>query len=446
MIRFVKTLVFVTMTCALLTSCDQKMRELNEQVNKFNNECPISYGDMMTLNSTTLEGNTVEMKITANEAMVSISALNNHKEEVIEIMVLSLTKETSKVLVDKIIDADANLRIIIIGGQSGMRASFKVSANDLMMAKEKFSNMTEGQKLITSNVVGMKIKLPVSIDDITTMTGLSITPSALIYKYEINDRETGNDMEELGGFMKAITMSQMSAQITQGGYMGERNRQFFQALIDCGQGVKAEYYELNTSRRTSFEISVSEMEDILNGKYKNNAPTKEDWENLGRAVEELEQLFEAPLEEEDYSMSSVDAFDNKMNSCNWITTTTESFNYSYPDFMTTSSYFCEDTPGDVVVHSWGKVELCHWPLLGYFGLELAGTDCLISNNTKARNITYKEDNLNIYSGYTTDNRIYYMKAKGLYGGDVPHATVLVLIYPQEFQNHMQKLTDIVRRW
>lgn len=295
--RIVKLVMPIMMASVLFTSCDEKMKELKEQVDKFNKECPMAFGDIMTLNSTMLDENTVEMKFTANETMSSISALNNHKEEVKEILVMSLSKETSKILVDKIIDAGANLRTVIVGGQSGMRASFEVTADDLRTAKERFSNMTEGQKLIASNVMGMKIKLPIRTDDVTTLTGLSITPSALVYKYEINDREMGADMGSISGLMKAITMSQMSSQISQAGYMGERNRQFYQALIDCGQGVKAEYYEINTGSRTSFEVSVSEMRDVLSGKYQKNAPTMDDWNNLGRAVEQLESMFADSIEE-----------------------------------------------------------------------------------------------------------------------------------------------------
>lgn len=301
-----KLIMLVVLLLSVISSCDQKKEQLKEQVEKFNKACPLSLGEIMTLNSVMLDGNTVEMKFIANENIASISALNSHIGEAKEIMSMSLSKESSKVLVEKIIEADASLRTIIVGGQSGSRVQVELDANDLKIAQEKFSNMTEGQKLIASNVLGMKIKLPVKIDDITTMTGLSITPTALVYKYEINDRETGHDMAQIGGLMKSITMSQMAAQISQNGFMGERNRQFYQALVDCGQGVKAEYYERNTGSRASFDISVSEMKDVLSGKYQNNAPSMEDWENLGKAVEELERVFEedslAYDYEEDYSV------------------------------------------------------------------------------------------------------------------------------------------------
>lgn len=283
------SLMLVIMASVLFSSCDQKMKELKEQVDKFNMACPMSFGDIMTLNSTMLDENVVEMKLTANEAVASISALNNHKEEAKEILTMSLSKETSKILVDKIIDADANLRIIIVGGQSNMRAEFELAANDLQRARERFSNMTEGQKLVASNVLGMKIKLPLMIDDITKLVGLSLTADALIYKYEINDSETGQDMDSAISFMKYITLSQM-AQTTKNGMMGERNKQFYQALIDCRQGIECEYHELQTAKRATFRISTDEIKEVLNGKW-DNQPSAQEWENLGNALEQYADSY-----------------------------------------------------------------------------------------------------------------------------------------------------------
>ena len=256
------SLMLIIMASVLFSSCDQKMKELKEQVDKFNKACPMSFGDIMTLNSTMLDNNVVEMKFTANETVASISALNNHKEEAKEILTMSLSKETSKVLVDKVIDADANLRIIIVGGQSNMRAEFELTANELQRAREKFSNMTEGQKLVASNVLGMKIKLPLMIDDITKLVGLSLTPDALVYKYEINDGETGQNLDSAMSFMKYITLSQM-AQTIKNGMLGERNKQFYQALIDCSQGIECEYHELQTAKRATFRISTDEIKEVV---------------------------------------------------------------------------------------------------------------------------------------------------------------------------------------
>ncbi len=282
-------LMLMIMASALFSSCDQKKKELKEQVDKFNKACPMSFGDIMTLNSTMLDNNVVEMKLTANETVASISALNNHQEEAKEILTMSLSKETSNVLVDKIINADANLRIIIVGGQSNMRAEFELTANDLQRAREKFSNMTEGQKLVASNVLGMKIKLPLMIDDITKLVELSLTPDALVYKYEINDSETGQNLDSAMSFMKYITLSQM-AQTIKNGMLGERKKQFYQALIDCSQGIECEYHELQTAKRATFRISTDEIKEVFNGKWDNQLSAK-DWENLGNALDEFANAY-----------------------------------------------------------------------------------------------------------------------------------------------------------
>ena len=149
--------------------------------------------------------------------------------------------------------------------------------------------MTEGQKLVASNVLGMKIKLPLMIDDITKLVGLSLTPDALVYKYEINDSETGQNLDSAMSFMKYITLSQM-AQTIKNGILGERNKQFYQALIDCRQGIECEYHELQTAKRATFRISIDEIKEVLNGKW-DNQPSAQEWENLGNALEEFANAY-----------------------------------------------------------------------------------------------------------------------------------------------------------
>ena len=273
-----------------LTSCNQKMQQLKEQVEKFNNACPFSFGEIMTMNSVTFDNEVLVMKLTANENVVSISALNNHKEEVKEILGMSLSKDTSKDLVDAVIEAGVNYRIVIVGGQSGMRAEAEMTATELKTSKERFSNMTEGQKLIASNVMGMKIKLPLQQDEITTLTGLSLTSSALVYKFEINDAETGREMDNAINFMKYLTLSQMS-QSMKNGLVGARNKQFYEALIECNQGMEFEYHEVNTGNNSSFRISTDEIREVLNGKW-DNQPTAAQWNEFGKALENFANEYD----------------------------------------------------------------------------------------------------------------------------------------------------------
>jgi hypothetical protein len=71
---------------------------------------------------------------------------------------------------------------------------------------------------------------------------------------------------------------------------------------------------------------------------------------------------------------------------------------------------------------------------------------MLSSKAKIENITYKQPRLGVYSGYTTDGKVYYLKKKLIEGGEVTHSTVLVLIYPQAYQNEVENLIDVVKDW
>ena len=285
----IKSLVLVILISVLFASCDEQKKELKSLVEKMNSECPLPLGDIGSVNSIMFDGEVVEMKFTSNESFAPVSSLSNHQQELKEMLGMSFSKGSNDKLVEKIISAGVNFRSVFIGMQTGEKIVLEVTPNDLKTYAEKYSNMTDQQKLIVTMYIGTKVKLPVAIDNTTKLVGLSLTSDALKYKYEVNDAETGQNMESAISFMKYITLSQMANSL-KGGMMGERNRQFYQALVDCNQGAEYEYHELQTGKRMSFRISTDEIREVLNGKW-DNQPSAKEWENLGNALEEFANAY-----------------------------------------------------------------------------------------------------------------------------------------------------------
>ena len=199
-----------------------------------------------------------------------------------------------------------NFRSVFVGMQTGEKIVLEVTPNDLKTYAEKYSNMTDQQKLIVTMYIGTKVKLPVAVDNTTKLVGLSLTSDALKYKFEVNDAETGQNLESSISFMKYITLSQMANSL-KGGMMGERNRQFYQALIDCNQGAEYEYHELQTGKKASFRISTDEIREVLNGKWDNQSSAQE-WENLGNALEQYA---------DSYDVDSIDVVDSVAEDYTW---------------------------------------------------------------------------------------------------------------------------------
>lgn len=284
-----KSLMLVIMASVLFASCDEQKKELKSLVEKMNSDCPLPLGDIGSVNSIMFDGDVVEMKFTSNESFAPVSSMSNHQQELKEMLGMSLSKGSSDKLVEKIIAAGVNFRSVFVGMQSGEKIVLEVTPDELKTYAEKYSNMTDQQKLIVTMYIGTKVKLPVAIDNMTKLVGLSLTSDALKYKYEVNDAETGQNMDSAIGFMKYITLSQMANSL-KGGMMGERNRRFYQALIACNQGTEYEYHELQTGKRSTFRISTDEIREVLNGKWDNQS-TAQEWENLGNALEEFGQSY-----------------------------------------------------------------------------------------------------------------------------------------------------------
>ncbi len=169
-------------------------------------------------------------------------------------------------------------------------------------------------------------------------------------------------------------------------------------------------------------------------------------ESTPRTTENTNAQIETSTSQPIRKITPADVFHDKVRNCQWYRHSSGDYSFNYPDFMKYDTYFVEDAPGSVEVFSWEDVELAYWPLLGYWAVDFAEEGNFVTKSTTISNVTYKAISKGIYSGYTSDGRIYYLKTKVLEGGEVPHATVLALIYPQELKPYMDELTKIVLRW
>ena len=268
---------------SLLKSCG-KDQEMVELVKKYNAECPIAFGEIGTVNSVSYEDNSLVIKISIHGIAGSVSAFQRNKEETQEMICMSLSKDSNKRLTKKLIEADIDLKVLF-SDTTGKRTSFKITAKEMKKAQERFSNMSEEEKIIVNGVFGTKINLPLQIDNIIILTDLSITAKNIVYNYDIDDLETERELRESVNFMKVLTISQISHSI-KNGYEGNLNRQFYKALVKCHQGMMVKYHGVNTGKNANFNISVSEIRDILNGEY-DDLPTMEEWEDFADALDDL---------------------------------------------------------------------------------------------------------------------------------------------------------------
>ena len=121
--------------------------------------------------------------------------------------------------------------------------------------------------------------------------------------------------------------------------------------------------------------------------------------------------------------------------------------FRYPDFFSYSESYVDDMPATVEVYSYGPVLLCYWPLIGAWSVdEYPGEGRFVSSTTKIKDVTYKHEGKGVYSGYTENGNIYYMKKKIMEGEFVSHSCVLALVYPKKYDSEIKDLIDIIKNW
>ena len=133
-----------------------------------------------------------------------------------------------------------------------------------------------------------------------------------------------------------------------------------------------------------------------------------------------------------------------LESSDWTRT---KYGFSVPDCMYGGDeLFIDEIPASVITWSIDDVTLCYWPGMGAWAVtDYPDPGMFVSANTQIKNVTYSSRK-GVYSGYTTDGRIWYMKKHLLEGREVIHADVLVLIYPKEKQSEVSRLIEVVKGW
>ncbi|MBQ4483822.1 MAG: WG repeat-containing protein [Prevotella sp.] len=143
------------------------------------------------------------------------------------------------------------------------------------------------------------------------------------------------------------------------------------------------------------------------------------------------------------------ALDKAMQNAKWIESEQ---GFKYPDIMQETKVQVEEY-GYIDSYSWGSVELCSfygpsWVTYDAENGDFPAKGSIIVPNTRVKEINYTSRKHNIFSGYLTDGRIFYLK----YiipidpNAGVIHTSVLSLAYPKEFQKEVEPLIEEVRKW
>ena len=130
------------------------------------------------------------------------------------------------------------------------------------------------------------------------------------------------------------------------------------------------------------------------------------------------------------------------------TTVRTSSGFMVPKFMKFEEKYGDDGLGTYDTYSWNDVMICY----RFYGAWATMDDCFPKPNVEIapfvniQSITYHSPSKQIWPGYVSDGRIFYLKRKITVGENVDHALVLVAIYPKKYKKSATRLVNMVSKW
>lgn len=121
----------------------------------------------------------------------------------------------------------------------------------------------------------------------------------------------------------------------------------------------------------------------------------------------------------------------------------------YPTFMRHSESRVAAVPAVVNIYSWKAVDLCYWEHIGSWALSSASypvDGCYVSATDRIASVNDKDDANGLYAGQTESGKLFYMKKKVVKESNTGYVTVAVVAYPEDMQEDVQPLLDMIKGW
>lgn len=184
-------LMFATSSC-------NKSDHLREQVELLNSQCPITAVEDMEIVAVTYEEDVVEIKCEVNENLVSVQKIKENKDLFRRNGQMMITNSTGSFadLIKELKKAGAGLKMTYHGRQSDETISLTFTSEEIEKASEIKDSDKNPEDLLDSQIQMTNIQCPMTVDEVTTMVGLTKDDKYVIYQMSIDDNQV--DMRLLG--------------------------------------------------------------------------------------------------------------------------------------------------------------------------------------------------------------------------------------------------------
>lgn len=170
----------------LLTGCLAE-NKLKLAVEASNRQCPFSMGAVGDIESVAYEDGMVIYTLAINEQFANVKAMSENRDDVKRTVMTNYANPEGKLkaMHDLIMDANASVRFVYKGKDSGDSFEVTLTADELKEVED--GTIFTAEDKLNAEIEVTNKQLPMAIDEATVLEKLDILGNSVVYLYKIDE-------------------------------------------------------------------------------------------------------------------------------------------------------------------------------------------------------------------------------------------------------------------
>ncbi len=245
----------MVLVCAVMMvfgSCAES--KLKVGISSVQKECPISLGGMGEVTSITYENDEVVFLYTLDDEYINIAQMAENTDVTKKSIVSSLVNSKTRALLEIMVDAGADLSMVIKGMHHGQEVKITLTPEELKETLDSPEPTVEER--LRASIAQTKLSLPIDVGMGITITDLVDEGEYVTYMARVDDPETLSGLAPNVEAIKEDMKSSFTA-------LGEVEKMFFNLVIEAGKGVAYCYYAEDSDEKVYVIFSGEELKETM---------------------------------------------------------------------------------------------------------------------------------------------------------------------------------------
>lgn len=239
----------------LLAACDTKS-EFEKTVEKINEECPMSMGDIGDVTSIRYEKPNLVMTCDINEDYADLSSMKSRPELVKRNALIMCQNSTGaiKKLIDMLSKENAGFKIVYRGKASGTEVSVVITGDEIREGASTDDSSRDPLLLLRSQIETSNVQMPMQIEDGMTVTKAYLDGDYVVYNVVIDE-----DMYAVDNIKASKDEVKANIKEALGSGDDPTMKIFVRFCKNAGKGIAYKYVGNRSGESATVYIGVDEL-------------------------------------------------------------------------------------------------------------------------------------------------------------------------------------------